>query len=164
MFVWIKKSQKKRWFKQRRNLRRKIKYQISCCIRGLFSPPPNMPGKRVTLLGGKNIHELQLQRKESSVANEADEKQSGAKRTTHRAALKKVSSVPVFWVACYIYTPVRKYSLSSKTDQSDSRFWTVLVNCAASRFGIPNIYHYSPQSVFGMNMSNTYSHIYLQAG
>ena len=64
MFVWIKKSQKKRWFKQRRNLRRKIKYQISCCIRGPFSLPPNMPGKRVTLLGGKNIHELQLQRKE----------------------------------------------------------------------------------------------------
>ena len=64
MFVWIKKSRKKSWFKLRGNLRRKIKYQISCCIRGPFSLPPNMPGKRVTLLGGKNIHELQLQRKE----------------------------------------------------------------------------------------------------
>lgn len=48
-----------------------------------------MPGKRVTLLGGKNIHELQLQPKESSVASEADEKQSGAKRTKQVAAFER---------------------------------------------------------------------------
>ena len=54
-----------------------------------------MPGKLVTLLAGENIHELQMKRKESSVASEADEKQSEAKRTNHRAALKNVSSVPV---------------------------------------------------------------------
>ena len=42
----------------------------------------------MTLLVGKNVKELQLQRKEISVASEADEKQSGAKRTNHRAALK----------------------------------------------------------------------------
>ena len=52
----------------------------------------------MTLLGGENIHELKLQRKESSVASEADKKQSGAKRTTHRAALKDVSPVPVFLI------------------------------------------------------------------
>ena len=57
-------------------------------MRGLFSFPPNILGKRVTLSVGKNIKELQLQLKEISVASEADKKQSGAKRTNHRTALK----------------------------------------------------------------------------
>ena len=35
--VVVRKSQKKRWFKQRRNLRRKIKYQISLLAESLFS-------------------------------------------------------------------------------------------------------------------------------
>ena len=89
MLVWIKKSQKKCWFKQRRNLWRKIKYQFPAVSEaGLFTFSPNTPGKTVTLLVGNQLKELQLQRKEISVASEADKRQSGAKRTNHRAALK----------------------------------------------------------------------------
>ena len=94
------------------NLWRKIKYQTSCCIRGLFSFPPNIPGKRVTLLVGKNIKELQLQRKEISVASKADKKQSGAKRTNDKASLKFEKCA----VSSCVLIGLLQFSLRSKTD------------------------------------------------
>ena len=85
------------------NLWRKIKYQTSCCIRGLLSFPPNIPGKRVTLLVGKKSKNCNCNGRKSPLR---------VKQTRNKAEqngpiieplwnLKNVPSVPVFCLACY---------------------------------------------------------------
>ena len=120
------------------NLWRKIKYQTSCCIRGLFSFPPNIPGEKRTLLIGKNIKELQMQRKEISVASEADKKQSWEKRTNHRAALKFEKCA----VSSCVLLGLLQFSLRSKPTNQVAAF----ERCWST--ALLRGYHVSPSSVW----------------
>ena len=80
--------------------------------RPLFVPAQYTRGKKDSVMIGKNIKELQLQRKEISVASEADKKQSWEKRTNHRAALKFEKCA----VSSCVLIGLLQFSLRSKTD------------------------------------------------
>ena len=120
------------------NLWRKIKYQTSCCIRGLLSFPPNIPGKRVTLLVGKKSKNCNCNGRKSPLR---------VKQTRNKAEqngpiieplwnLKNVPSVPVFCLACYNSLYVAK-----RTNQvaAFERCWST---------ALLRGYHLSPSSVW----------------
>ena len=120
------------------NLWRKIKYQTSCCITGLLSFPPNIPGKRVTLLVGKKSKNCNCNGRKSPLR---------VKQTRNKAEqngpiieplwnLKNVPSVPVFCLACYNSLYVAK-----RTNQvaAFQRCWST---------ALLRGYHLSPSSVW----------------
>ena len=90
------------------------KNQISNFL--LYQKPPFVPAQytreKSDSVSREKIKELQLQRKEISVASEADKKQSGAKRTNHRAALKFEKCA----VSSRVLLGLLQFSLRSKTD------------------------------------------------
>ena len=160
MLVWIKKSQKKCWFKQRRSLRQKIKYQTSCCYQRPLSAPAQYTRENSDSAGRKKYQwkNCNCNGRKSPLL---------VKQTRNKAEQNEPIIEKCVVSSCVVIGLLHSSTKIIYTYQNGligSRFWTVLVNCAASRFGILNIWNYSPQFVLGVNICNTYSHIYLPAG
>ena len=116
------------------------KNQISNFL--LHHRPPFVPAQytreKSDSVSREKIKELQLQRKEISVASEADKKQSGAKRTNHRAALKFEKCA----VSSCVLLGLLQFSLRSKPTNQVAAFercWSTALLCG---------YHLSPSSVW----------------